>query len=104
MILAAKLSEKLSIQKLEVSGTTYGGIIETWCDYKTVYASITTQRGNTRFADGNQYFDGISFYLRFISLDRKGYRILYNGNTYQINNISPIQRNKALVIDCTSVE
>ncbi len=109
MIQSARLTELLIIQRLDVSGTSYGGVIENWCDYKTVYASIITQRGNTSFNDGNHYQDTISFYLRWIPLQKKGYRIKYKGNCndftyYEINNLTTIQRNQALVIDCSSVE
>lgn len=108
MVIGGKLTEKLIIKTLSVSATTYGEVISTYTPWKTVYASITTQRGNKGFdssVQGNIYTDSISFYLRYYKLgdDKKQYRIEYNGQDYDIDNITVVQRNKALVIDCRSV-
>lgn len=109
MVLAGKLTEKLIIKTLSVSGTSYGEVISDYTPWKTVYASITTQRGNKSFdsaIQGDVYRDTISFYMRYYKLgvDKKQYRIQYNGQDYDIKNITVVQRNKAIVIDCVAVK
>jgi SPP1 family predicted phage head-tail adaptor len=102
MALTSRLTERITIEKQVVSATTFGGLIESWQDYRTVYATISNQKGN-KFdsSTGPVYDDSISFYMRYIQLDgTKGFQIRYNNKYYEIINYTVIGRNKDLVIDC----
>lgn len=104
MVIAGKLTEKLIIKTLTVSATTLGEPVETYSTYKTIYASITNQKGNNSFntdLPGHVYTDRISFFARYMKLpnDVKTYRIDYKGKLYKIINLTTIQRNVATVID-----
>src|SRR5687768_5195214 len=106
MVQAAKLTERLIIKELTISATSYGEAVEIFKPVLIVYASISNQRGNTTFNQlpGNVYADSISFYLRYLPItDKKKYRIEYNGDDYEITNISTVQRSRATVIDCINV-
>jgi len=107
MIQTNKLTELIKAKELyTVSATTYGEAIETYKTIATLYASITTQRGNTSFNNlpGNVYSDSISFYMRYFPACKKGIRIEYNCQDYEISNFTHIQRNQATVIDCIAVK
>ncbi len=100
MVQTAKLTEKLLVQELTVSGSSFGENIEIWKTKYVIYGSITTQKGNLRQStDKETYTDVISFYCRYINLDKKGVRIYYNGEAYKIINLTNVQRNQATVID-----
>lgn len=105
MVTTSRLSELVSIQKLAVSGNTFGAPVEVWSHFANVYMSINTQRGNTNFtAPGNVYNDSISFYGRYIPIAKKGFRLIYKGDVYEFTNVTVVQRNQAIILDCTSVE
>lgn len=105
MVQTAKLTELVEIQQLCVSGNSFGAPIEKWETFGKIYMSILNQRGNTNFnAPGNVYNDAISFYGRFINLSKKGFRVLYKENIYELVNVTPIQRNQAIILDCIGVQ
>lgn len=101
MIQTNKLTEKLIIKHITTSASTYGEVVNIYKPICTVFASITSQRGNMAFNEnnGNIYNDNISFYMRFKNLDKKKTVIEYNCEDYQINNITNIGRT-ATIIDC----
>lgn len=109
MIITAKLTERIEILLTEYTTDSIGSPVESTRTIAKVAASITTQRGNNRFStdvSGFNYEDNISFYLRYRQLDKpkKQYRIKYKEQVYRIINITTVQRNKALVIDCELVK
>lgn len=107
MIQTSKLTEMLKVKELcAVSATTYGEAIETYATIATIYASITTQRGNTTFNNlpGNVYSDSISFYMRYYPSCKKGIRIEYNCQDYEVINFTHVQRNQATIIECIGVK
>jgi head-tail adaptor len=107
MIQANKLTELLIIKQLSaVSATTTGEPIEIYSVVARVYGSVLNQKGNNKFNEngGNNYFDGISFYLRYLPLCKKGLRVEYNGKDYQVENFTHVRRAEATTINLIGVK
>jgi hypothetical protein len=97
-----RLNQKITICDIVETGVT----ITRGVFYKPlliVFASILNQKGNVRFNSGENYFDGISFFLRYYDVPKKGMVVEYNKGFYSIQNVTVIQRNSALIIDCVNV-
>lgn len=108
MVLASRLTEKLILTEVAISASTIGEPIETYTDYKTIYASIITQNGTGAFntgLPGNTYTDNINFYCRYFTLPEsvKKYRVKYKDELYRIRNLTPVQR-KAIIMDLEHVK
>ena len=110
MVSIAKLTEKLIIQidSNSTGSTSYGEYIPNWKNYKTIFASITTQRGASKFdidIGSQNYQDVISFYCMYQRdvKDKKVFRVIYNNLTYSIQNLTVVQPNQALVLDCVAI-
>jgi SPP1 family predicted phage head-tail adaptor len=103
MIQASKLTEKVELCRICYSGTSTGEQIPYYETIKTVFFSITNQRGNKVYTDGEQYRDRISFYGRYTQLAKKGTVVKYNDEYYNIVNVSPVQRNAAIILECQLV-
>ncbi|SKC53509.1 head-tail adaptor protein [Ohtaekwangia koreensis] len=107
MIQTNKLTELLKVKELyTVSATTYGEPIESYKTVATIYATITNQRGNISFNSlpGNVYSDSISFYMRYFPACKKGTRIEYNCQDYEVINFTHVQRNQATIIECIGIK
>ncbi len=100
-MIAKPLTERLELMNMIFTGNTTGEGVEVPITFAVVYASLTKQQGSVRFNDGPDYFDNVSFYLRYFpGLEKKGLRVKYNDGIYKVNNITVIPRNEALVLDC----
>jgi len=99
-----RLSELIIIKELTISATTYGETINVYKPVKYIYASILNQKGDTRFKMGNVYEDTISFFCRYQKIQKKGIRIEYNCQDYDVINITTVQRNQNTIIDCIAVQ
>lgn len=98
-----RLTEKLTILEIAMSASTIGQPVETLTPVLTVYGSILNEKGSMTFnAPGNVYNNALSFYLRYLSIiDKKKYKIQYRDETYRIDEITHVQRNKATIIRCS---
>jgi hypothetical protein len=103
MIQANKLTEKVELCRITYSGTSTGEQIPSYETIKTVFFSITNQRGNKIYTDGDQYIDRISFYGRHTPLAKKGTIVKYNHEYYSILNVTTVQRNAAIILECQLV-
>ena len=105
MIQSNKLTELITIEQLTVSGNSYGEQVQTWSTIYKGYFSLLNDSANTKFDDGSNYVNSISFYGRFIpNLQKKGVRIIYNDLEYQIDEITNVQRNRAIIIRCINAK
>src|SRR5579859_5319121 len=96
----ARLTERLELQELVVSGSSYGEAIETWQTTRIVYATQQAQKGKLYSNNYDQFaMDYISFYCRYTPFLRKGTRDLYKGEPYKIHNVNTVTRNQATIID-----
>jgi SPP1 family predicted phage head-tail adaptor len=99
MVTTSKLTERLEIQQLVLSATTYGEGVETWQTVRVIYGTQTAQKGKLYKNNFDQYdMDFIEFYCRYTPLLRKGTRILYKGDAYKIYNLNTVTRKQATVI------
>jgi len=100
-----KLTEKIELLEVKYSGGTMGISVPYYRTVNILFASITNQRGQNGFDQGNIYTDSISFYLRYTSLMKaKKHVVKCNGELYELNNVTHIRRNVATIIDCKRVD
>jgi head-tail adaptor len=103
-----RLTEKLEIKRLVSSGTTTGLVVNVWVTVQTIYATLQNQRGNLGVNStylGDVYEDTVSFYSRYINLEKKKTRIYWNCKEYEVTNITHVgpRRTEATIIDCIGV-
>ncbi|MBS1949851.1 MAG: hypothetical protein JST37_02490 [Bacteroidetes bacterium] len=82
------MHERLELQQLTITGTTYDYNNSEWKTIQVIYASIIKNRGaliDTNY--GEFYKDMIWMYCRYTGLPKKGMRILYYGLNYTITSI-----------------
>ena len=100
MAQTARLTERLELQELIVSGNTYGEPVETWQTIRVIMATQQLQKGKLFANTYDQYsMDYISFYCRYTPFLRKGTRVLYKGEAYKIFNVNTVTRNQATIIE-----
>lgn len=103
-MITAALTERLDILELREKENPYGDPNPDKIDVKSVYASITTRKGNTTFDQGELYNDNISFYLRYdTSIKAKVNAIRYNDAIYSITNCTHNRQSMSTIIDCVAV-
>jgi head-tail adaptor len=100
-----RLTERIQLLKYTTSATTFGGVVEFWKPSRTMFMSLTNQRGDRSFNDQSHlYQDSISFYGRYAGdHDKKSTRIKYKCDEYVIDNITHI-RKEATIIDCHKIK
>lgn len=110
MVFTHKLTEKLDLYFLTTTGKTgIGNAKPVEVFYKTVFASITTQKGSSTFDTGivsENYNDQVSFYCRYLpelGSPKKQFRIYWNGLKYKVVNLTHVTPRTATVIDCLNV-
>lgn len=104
----ARLSEKITIQKQDVMIDRIGNHKNSYSDYFTCHATVSGESNReTEVDDVGQTIDHeiLSFTVRWNSktqnLDSIHYRILFRGNTYNIETVDHLNyRNKAIKLRC----
>ena|SRR5579859_4255137 len=109
MVNIAKLNQKLIYEfDYNSTGTTSTGeYVPNWQYYRTVYGSITQQRGtiNLDSTVGNvDYKDVITFYLMYNKdlTSKKGFRVRYQDRYYTVNQVTVVPFNQAIILDLTA--
>ena|SRR5579871_1752266 len=96
----AKLTEKIELQELTISATTYGQPVEVWTTFRTIWGTQQAQKGKLLNNAYNQYsMDYISLYCRYTPFNRKGTAIFYNGQRYKTFNVNHVPFREATIID-----
>jgi len=97
---SARLDRLITIQKKTADSPPvdeYGEPSESWADYTDVWANIKKQSGREMFAGGKVGEVDIIFRIRHASwLNEKEYRIVYDGDTYDISPPIEIGRKDGL--------
>lgn len=102
-MITGQLDQLIEIMEVRYSGNTLGVSTPYYVPYRTVYASITGQRGNTGFDQGTTYTDNISFRMRYTTDNlKKGYVLKYQDELYSITNATAVFKD-ATIIDCVKV-
>lgn len=98
------LRQKVKIQKYEKGQDEIGNPKGQWIDYKTLYAYVNGISGKEYWAAATVHQENtIEFVFRwkpfFCNLNTREYRLVFNGNMYNITLIDNIQyRNKTVKI------
>jgi hypothetical protein len=110
----ARLTEKIIIEQLNISGTSDYEVIEIYVPIKTLYVSILNDRNddnnqsmNIGFDQGSTLNNSIRFYSRFLQLpidlkNLKLFRVNHNGNYYYISSLYSVANRSATIINCST--
>lgn len=110
----ARLTEKIIIEQLNVSGASNYEVIEIYVPIKTLYVSIlndnrtdNNQSMNISFDQGNTLNNSIRFYARYLQLpidlsNLKLFRVCFNGNYFYITSLYSVANRSATIINCSA--
>lgn len=86
-----KLNRRILIQRRTKSVDAAGGKVDTWAAFRSVYAELVTQKGNTGIVvAADKVTHHTQWRIRFISeLTEQDFQIIYQGRTYSIDLIEP---------------
>lgn len=108
----AAMNVRITFQKSAVVTDKIGNRTNAWTDYYSCFATLSdsTGKSNAENAEAGLVVDtsDISFTVRYcqkvMAVDSTGYRILWNGNTYNIVKIDHLNMRKhALKFKCEKV-
>lgn len=93
---AGAFKKIITIQKLSTTSDKYRNHIDTWTDWKRVYAYVNGLSGNEYWIAGHEKNESIlEFVCRwnrlFDSMNTKEYRVIFNQEIYDIESIDNIQ-------------
>ena len=99
---AEKMTNRITIQKLTTTINANGYKVETWSDFKTVWASKSNLSGREYWgAKAVQQENTVEFGTRYAAfvdeMDSKSYRIVHDLKIYNINFIDNIGYNRTFV-------
>lgn len=101
-----ELRHRITFQKLTTTTNENGFEVETWENYKTVWAAITNLHGREYFeAAAVQKENTVKFTIRYFKDPDTSMRILFQGRQYNIISIDNIKyKNKYIEIKALEVE
>ncbi len=101
-----ELRHRITFQKLTTTTNENGFEVETWENYKTVWAAITNLHGREYFeAAAVQKENTVKFTIRYFKGLDTSMRILFQGRQYNIISIDNIKyKNKYIEIKALEVE
>lgn len=101
-----ELRHRITFQKLTTTTNENGFEVETWENYKTVWAAITNLHGREYFeAAAVQKENTVKFTTRYFKDPDTSMRILFQGRQYNIISIDNIKyKNKYIEIKALEVE
>lgn len=103
------LNVRIAIQKQETEVDEIGNHTNAWTDYFSCYATVSGEGGTETAVAGLTVDDSdLSFTVRYnrktSAVDVLGYRILFNGNLYNILAIDHMNyKRKCMKIKCQKV-
>jgi SPP1 family predicted phage head-tail adaptor len=100
------LRHRITLQKLTTSVNESGFEVETWEDYKTVWAAASNLHGREYFAAAAvQAENTVKFIIRYLPNIDTSMRILFQGRQYNIIAIDNIKyQNRFMEIKALEVE
>lgn len=101
-----ELRHKITFQRLTTTTNENGFEVETWEDYKTVWAAVSNLYGKEYFeAAAVQKENIVKFTIRYFKGLDTSMRILFRGTEYNIISIDNIKyKNKYIEIKALEVE
>lgn len=102
---AGRLDRRLTIQSRTTAADAQGQQIETWSDVATVWASKRDLRGREYFAANATNADvSTTFEIRYRSDVTVLHRVVCEGTTYDVQQVSEIGRREGLQIICRAAK
>lgn len=99
MMRAGELDRSIIIQSATETRDSYGDVLPSWTTFATVWATVTANRGDERFAAYQVVAQAdILFRIRWRSGITVKMRISYDGQIYDIVHIAEIGRREGLDI------
>lgn len=99
---AGRLDRRIIIQQNIPTFNTFGGEVETWSVFSTVWANVKEKGGSEIFdSDQTAAVATTIFSIRFLDAVTERMRISYNGVIYDIESIIKIGRNDRMEITTT---
>lgn len=101
-----KLNRRLMIQRRSVSKDAVGGKIDTWEDFRQVWAELVVQRGGTSIiTNADRVTHNTQWRIRHIEgFNEQDFQIIYQGKTYNINLIEPIGIKTEMLVSTTQTQ
>ena len=99
------LRQRITIQQASITPNTNGFEVETWTDFKTVWANVSNLFGREYYsaAQVNQE-STVKFTIRYLAGLNENMRISFNGSYYNITFIDNIKySNKYIQINAIEV-
>lgn len=94
---AGKLDRRITIQKPVRVQDASGQMVDTWEDFATVWAEFRPLAGNERFLAQQVMAElDAQFRIRYLRGVTPLYRILYEGNEYEITAVLTPDRNREM--------
>src|SRR5687767_4692490 len=103
----AKVIEKLTLLKLNVSRGDLGEPLEFWEPLQVLYGSILNERGSKNFSNlpGDVYTTTLRFWLRYNPMiNKKGMKVEYNEEKYKVLEVTHISPRQATIILIEAVQ
>lgn len=101
-----ELRHKITLQKFTNIVNVNGFEVETWVDFKTLWAAVTNLHGREYFAAAAVKAENtVKFTIRYTEGIDEGMRVLFKGKQYNISSIDNIKyANKFIEIKALEVE
>jgi SPP1 family predicted phage head-tail adaptor len=89
------LDKRITIQSLTTTRSATGAEVPVWADWRTVWAAVEypkTGSDEATLTDQEQAIRRAKFTIRYTGTVLEKWRIVYEGDTYDITAINPIGR------------
>ena len=101
---AGNLDRVITIQRRTTGIDLYGTPIETWTDYATIRGQLLKNATDDREGQRGHTTDILlNFRIRFVASLSLNDRLLYQGQQYQVTQISEIGRRVGMDLTCERV-
>lgn len=101
---AGKLDRRVTLQGVDITRGTSGGVVKGWADIATVWAAVRNLSGNERAASsaGGQVAEArTEITIRYRPGITAQARVLYQGAVYNIRHANNLmERNETLILTC----
>jgi SPP1 family predicted phage head-tail adaptor len=99
---AGNLDRRITIQQNTPSVDSYGDEVESWADFKTVWANVKRKSGKETVRSDQTVADASTmFKIRYLSGLHERMRISYNSAIYYIDSIVEFGRQDSMEITAT---
>lgn len=98
-MISSRLDKVIKIEKGVQSTTTVGSPILVWQEYMTTYANVYNRSGDVRYNENEELVYTTEFEIRYNLLSKEinnKYRVIYNGQTYRINQVIETETRHAI--------